>query len=147
MKSVMAIIGVIIILALFGTMMMGLNAAKTDERTDTFAAVATGMAATTADVVLVTDIFNNSLLSVVSITSDNVGDAPLPDVYTAGSNTLTVRGLKANDTRALTVVYDYDALTGESAPASTVLNIVPIIIVIALLLIIVGAAIAAFARR
>lgn len=147
MKAAFTIVGVVVVLILFGTMMAGINAAETDERTDDFAGVATGMGVTEADVVLVTDLDGNDILSVVEITSDNIADAPLPDTYVGGTNTLTVRGLNDNDTRGLSVTYKYDALTGDAAPAKSFLGMVPLFVGIAILLIIVGAGIAAFANR
>lgn len=147
MRAALAVIGVIIILILFGTMMFGINQAQTDERVDAFAAVATGPGVTTAPVILVTDPYDNSLLSVESIVSTNALDAPLPDTYVAGTNTLTVRGLAANDTRTLTVTYVYGALVGQAASTGTFLGMIPIFVAIAAVLIIVGAGIAVFAKR
>lgn len=147
MKAALAVIGVIIILVLFGTMMVGINQAKKDERVDAFAAVVTGGGVNEADVVLVADIFDNNILSVTSILSDNILDAPLPDTYVAASNTLTVRGLAASQTRGLTVTYDYGALSGDAESTGTFLDMIPIFIAIAAVLIIVGAGIAVFTRR
>jgi hypothetical protein len=144
MKAALAIIGVVIILILFGTMMSGINDAQTLERTDTFVGVVTGGGITEADVVLVADPFNNSILSVTSLTSNEVLDGPLPDSYVTGTNTLTVRGLNASDTRTLTVVYDYGSLTGS---VGTFLGMIPIFVAIAAVLIIIGAGIAVFASR
>lgn len=147
MKVAFTIVGVVIVLLLFGTMMTGINSARTDERTDAFAAVVTGVGETEADVVLVADLYGENILNVVSITSDNALDAPLPDSYTAATNTLTVRGLAASDTRALDVEYQYDAMTGDAAPAGTFLGFVPVFVAIAIVAIVVGAIIAAFVTR
>lgn len=147
MKIAFAIIGVIVILILFGTMMTGINTAKTDERTDIFAAVVTGVGETEADVVLVTDIYDDNILNVVQILSDNEDDAPLPDSYLPGSNTLTVRGLNANDTRDLEVTYQYDALTGEAEPTARFLDMLPIFVGIGALMIVVGGIVAVFINR
>jgi hypothetical protein len=147
MRAALAVIGVIIILILFGTMMGGITAAQTAERTDTFAAVATGGGVVEADVVLVADPFNSALTSVTSITSNEVLDAPLPDAYVAGTNTLTVRGLNPSDTRTLTVTYLYGALTGTAASTGTFLGLVPIFVAIAALLILIGAGFAVYSSR
>lgn len=147
MKAVLAIIGVIIIIVLFGTMLAGIHSAKTDERTDAFAAVVTGGGVTEADVVLVTDIYDGDILNVISITSDNVLDAPLPDSFVGATNTLTIRGLAAADTRDLVVIYEYDALAGQGDTTGTFLDMLPIFIAIATAVIIVGAIVLVFVNR
>lgn len=147
MRAALAVIGVIVILVLFGTMMVGINNAQTDERTDTFAAVTTGGGISTASVVLVGDLYSDNILNVVSISSSNALDAPLPNGYTSASNTLAVRGLNASDTRTLTVVYKYGALVGEAAAAGTFLNMVPLLVGVSILVILVGAGIAVFAAN
>jgi hypothetical protein len=147
MRAALAVIGVIIILILFGTMMGGITAAQTAERVDAFAAVTTGGGIVEADVVLVADPFNGALTSVTSIVSTEVLDAPLPDAYVAGANTLTVRGLNPSDTRTLTVTYLYGALTGTAASTGTFLGLIPIFIAIAALLILIGAGFAVYSSR
>jgi hypothetical protein len=144
MRAALAVIGVIIILILFGTMMGGITAAQTAERVDAFAAVTTGGGIVEADVVLVADPFNGALTSIVST---EVLDAPLPDAYVAGANTLTVRGLNPSDTRTLTVTYLYGALTGTAASTGTFLGLIPIFIAIAALLILIGAGFAVYSSR
>lgn len=147
MRAALAVIGVIIILTLFGTMMYGINQAQTDQRVDAFVAVATGGGITEAPVVLVADPFGNALTSVTEIVSNNALDAPLPDAYVAGTNTLTVRGLNAADTRTLTVTYMYGALVGQAAVTGEFLGLVPVFVAIAALLILVGAGIAVYSNR
>ena len=146
MKAALAIIGVIIILLLFGTMIGGINQAQTDERVDAFAAIVTAPDIVIADVVLVADPFNNNILNISSIVSSNALDAPLPDTYVAATNTLTVRGLAADDTRTLTATYDYGALIGQAAAMGSFLDMLPFLIAIAVVLIVVGAGIAVFTR-
>lgn len=147
MKAALAVIGVIIILILFGTMIVGINQAQTDERLDGFVGVTTGVGVTEADVVLVADPFNNDILNISAIVSTNPLDAPLPDSYVGATNTLTVRGLNANDTRTLNVTYAYGSLTGNAAAVGSFLDMIPIFVSIAAVLIIVGAAIAVFVTK
>ena len=71
--------------------------------------VVTGVGETEADVVLSQELFGDHT-SNVTITSDNEGDAPIPDTYISASQTLTVSGLNASDTRTLTITYKIDAL-------------------------------------
>lgn len=147
MKITLSIVGVVIVLILFGTMMTGVHDAQTNERVDSFAAVTTGVGETDADVVLVTDIYEDDLLSVLSISSNNTADAPLPDAFVGSTNTLTVRGLAESDTRNLEVTYEYDALTGDAEPAGSFLGFTPIFVAIGAVLIIVGAIIAVFIAK
>lgn len=146
MKVVLTIIGVVIVLLLFGTMMVGIKDAKTDLRTDSFA-VTTGALETEADVVLVADLYDNSILEVTAITSDELTDNPLPDSYVSNTKALTVRGLAADDSRTLAVTYRYDALTGDSAPTGSFLGFLPIFVIIVCVLLLVGGMIAAFSKR
>lgn len=147
MRAALAVIGVIIILVLFGTMLTGIRTAQTDERDDPFNAVLTAPGVTTAPVVLVTDIYDSSILNVTSIISDNNLDAPLPDGYVPATNTLTVRGLAANDTRNLIVTYQFGALTGDAASTGSFLGMIPIFVAIAAVVILVGAGIFVFAHK
>ena len=146
MKVVLTIIGVILVLLMFGLMMGGIKDAQTDSRTDTFS-VTTAPAATTADVVLVADLYNDSILEITGLTSDVSTDNALPDSYVSATRTLTVRGLDDDETRTLTVTYRYDALTGDSASTGSFLGFIPIFVIIAVVLILVGGMIAVFSRR
>ena len=147
MKTILLVIGVIVVILMFSTLMGGIKTAQTDERTDTFAAVTTGGGIVEADVVLVADIYGNDILNVVSITSDLNTDAPLPDTYVAGTNILTVRGLTASQTRTLTVVYQYSALTGDAESAGTFLGFTPLLIGISIVVIIIAGLVMAFKNR
>ena len=64
---------------------------------------------TTADVVLTEELFNEATANIV-ISSNNPDDAPLPFEFVGVTNTLTVSGLAADDTRTLTIVYKISAL-------------------------------------
>lgn len=147
MKMAITIIGVILVILLFGTMMGGITNARTDERTDAFGAVVTGGGVTTTDVTLVADLYGDDILNVVEITSDLGTDVPLVNAYNPATNALTVHGLTASQTRTLSVVYKYDALIGDSATAGMFMGFVPLFVVIAVVFIIVGAMVAAFVHR
>jgi len=144
MKAIFAVIGVIIILFLFGTMLTGITSAQTDSRIDTFASVTTGVGETEADVDLVTDPFNDNILNITSITSNNDDDAPLPDYYLTSTNTLTVRGLNASDTRTLIVTYNYGSLGDNSETIDRLLDIMPMLVAVAAIIILVVACFAGY---
>lgn len=145
MKTAFSIIGAIIVIALFGTMLLGINEAQTDERTDSFGAVVTGGGVFDADVVLLGDLYDDSNLNVVSITSTLGTDVPLSGVYTAVTNTLNITGLTASQTRTLAVTYKIDALTNYAAVGSF-FGFTPLLIGVAIVIIIVAALVAAFRR-
>lgn len=147
MKTVLVIIGVIIVLLLFGTLLGGINDAQTDLRTDAFGAVVTGGGVTTANVVLVATLYENSNLNVTSITSDLGTDVPIVGTYTALTRTLQVNGLTAAQTRTLTVIYKYDALTGDTATVGTFFGFLPLLVVVAVVVIVIAALVAAFKNR
>jgi len=146
MKVIFTIIGVVMVLLLFGTMMGGITEAQTDERTDAFGAIVTGGGDVDAAVVLVGDLYGNDILNVTSVTSDLVTDVPLVSVYVPGTNTLTIIGLTASDTRTLTVIYLIDALTA-SPGVSTFFGLLPLLVVIALVVVVVAGMIVAFKNR
>lgn len=146
MKIAFTIIGAIIVLLLFGTMLGGIEEAQTDEREDAFGAVVTGGGITVADVVLLGDLYDGDILNVVSITSTLGTDVPLSNAYVPGTNTLTVAGLTAAQTRTLTVTYQIDALTNYAAVGSF-FGFTPLLIGVAVVAIIAGAIFVAFRNR
>jgi len=107
----MGIIMVAVMFVLFPIVMDSSHELQTDVFTQAEAAVATGAGEVAADVVLTEALWNDSNTYVTSVTSDNVLDTPVAGVYTAATQTLNVTGLAASDTRTLTIVYEYDALT------------------------------------
>jgi hypothetical protein len=147
MKVVFTIIGVIMVLLMFGLLLGGITQAKTDERTDSFGAVVTGGGVTTANVVLIADLYQNSNLNVTSVTSDLGTDVPIVGTYTANTHTLQVNGLTASQTRTLTVIYQYDVLTGDKAVVGTFLDFLPLLIIIAIVVIVIAALVMAFKNR
>ena len=144
MKAVFVIIGVIIVILMFGVMVGGIKSAQTAERTDLYNS--TTAAETDEDVVLVGTLYDEDLLN-VTITSDLPADAPVPNTYTAVSRTLNIEGLAANETRQLTVTYLYGSLTGAAASAGTFLGLTPLLVAIGVLLLIVAVIVAAMKSR
>ena len=144
MKTAFVIIGAIVVLLLFGTMLGGINDAQTDSRTDNFI-VATAPADTDADVVLVGSLYGASVLNVTSITSTDGTDVPLVGTYTALTRTLGIEGLNDDSSRTLTVTYKIDGLTGYTGVGSF-FGFIPLLIVVAVVVMLVAGGMAAFRR-
>lgn len=96
--------------------------------------VTTGGGITTADVVLVNELFSNATANAVVVSTD-ADDAPYPTAYVPATNTLSIAGLAAATTRTLTVTYriaalsDYPGadLSARFWPALLVLGIIGLI--------------------
>lgn len=146
MKTAFTIIGAIIVLVLFGTMLMGIREAQTDEQEDAFGAVVTGGGITQADVVLTAPLYGEVLTNVVSITSGLGTDVPLATDYTVLTRTLEVSGLTASQTRTLTVTYQYGALD-DYMGVNTFFGFIPFLVGIAIVAIIIGSIVLAFKNR
>lgn len=85
--------------------------AKVDDFTQDVAGVSTGSGTYEAGVILSLQLWNNSLLSVKTISSNISSDSPSADNYTAVSRLLTVSGLADNVTRTLSVTYEVESAT------------------------------------
>lgn len=136
MRGLMGIIGavIIIVISLILAPIVFTQTAEMgeDSQTDTFAAVATGVGVTTADVLLTVDPLYPTDMTHFSVTSDNVGDTPVAGSYSTVTDELTVTGLVADDTRELTVVYTTDALT-DFTGARPIANLIPLIFIVGIL--------------
>ena len=108
---IIALFGVILLFNFFPTVTDSTHDLQVDADVQIEAAVTTGAAELTADVVLDEELWKSRTTSVTSITSDNGGDTPVADSYVEATQTLTVSGLVESDTRELTITYEYDALT------------------------------------
>ena len=144
MKTVFVIIGVIVIILMFGVMVSGIKSAQTAERTDLYNS--TTAAETDEDVVLVGSLYADDLLN-VTITSDLPADAAVPNAYNPVTRSLNVEGLAPNDDRQLTVTYLYGSLTGAAASAGKFLGLTPLLVAVGVLLLVVAVIVTAFKSR
>ena len=108
---IIALLGVILLFNFLPTATDATHDLQIDLDVQVEAAVTTGAAELTADVVLDEELWKDRTTAVTSITSDNGSDTPVADSYVAATQTLTVSGLVESDTRELTITYEYDALT------------------------------------
>lgn len=108
---ILGIVMVAVLFVLFPIVMDSSHTLQTDVEVETEAAVATGVGELTADVVLTYGLWGASNTAVTSITSDEVTDVPVAGTYVDATKTLTVTGLVAEDSRTLTITYEYDGLS------------------------------------
>ena len=96
----------IILLFAFSTQISnGVANLRTDDVTQSEVAVATGGGVTTKDIVLDRELFGADGSHVTSITSSLPADIPLAGSYVDATDTLTITGLAASETRDLTIIY------------------------------------------
>ena len=99
-------LGAIVILVgiiMFGTLLTAVDSWAYAAATTTRTIVTTG--ATSGDVVLGSELYDENLDNVSTITSTLITDNPAPDSYSSGNTTLTIGGLTDDSTRAVTVTY------------------------------------------
>lgn len=143
---VVGIIGIAVVMVVFPIVTDSTNSVMTDQTSETFEAVVTGVGETDADVVLSEDLFGDRSASVVEITSDNVADTPEAGTYTAASNTLNVTGLAEDDTRDLDVTYKIDALEDYTG-LSQIAGITPLLIWVTIIIVLLASIGAVFKGR
>lgn len=134
---VIGIIGIAVVFIIFPMVMDSTHDVQTDRYVETEAAVATGAGETSAGVVLTYELYNNVNTSVISITSDEGTDTPAAGTWTESTKTLTVTGLAAEDSRTLTITYEYDALTGFTGMGAFA-GIIPLLILVAIVAVLIG---------
>lgn len=128
MKAIQIIIGVMIVILLFGAIFLpGIRTTRTDQYEQTNPGITTGEAVTTADITLVKDLWEADLVSVITVSSNNTADTPATSAYDEDTKALTIAGLNASDNRTLTITYEYAVLTGANAPADTFFSIFPLL--------------------
>jgi len=136
-----------VLILLFPSMVLdGMHSMQTDSRTDTFAAVTTGVAETTGDVILLEELYNDKLGSILQIDSNNTSDTPTIVSYNTVTRTLTVGGLVASDTRSLVIEYEIDGLANFPELA-TLSGTAPLLIFFGIIFLVIGGIWAAFKTR
>lgn len=141
MRSVPLIIGAIVVILLLGAVMTSITAFRTDDYSDLFIST-TGGGESTESVILSQELYDSATYNVISISSNNTLDAPLPYSYAAATHTLTVSGLNTADSRLLTIDYRIDGLSefpGAGAGSATL----PMFLILGVIGAIVGAVVSA----
>ena len=142
-KSVIGLIGIGVVIILMSVIMGGLKNSATDSRQDSFSVTTTG-GETTAIVGTQELPWKALTSSVSSITSDYAEDYPLCEQVSG--NEITIEGLAPSETRVVTITYLYDANQGFMG-ASSMLNIVPLLLWVGIIVVIIGISVAIFQSR
>lgn len=111
MRSVIIIFAALVLMACAPFAFAAIDAAATDDYTQTFSAVTTGAGATSANVTLAQEIYNDHINQVTSVTSNITNDSPSATYYNTVSRALQVGGLEESGERTLSVTFHTDSST------------------------------------
>jgi hypothetical protein len=100
----------------------GIKGWRTEEQAQG-ATVTTGAGATTANVTLTADLFQDDTAEVTDISSNISGESPAASTYTAATNVLLVSGLNSSATHALVITYNADPESAVMAAVGPFLGI------------------------
>ena len=142
-KSVIGLIGIGVVIILMSVIMSGLKSSATTPRQDQFS-VTTTSGQTTAIVGTQELPWKALTSSVQTITSNYASDYPLCEQVSG--NEITIEGLAPSETRVVTITYLYDANQGFMG-ASSMLNIVPLLLWVGIIVVIIGISVAIFQNR
>ncbi len=102
-KIAVVIFCILALLAFATPISNGIHNWRTDDVTQTFS-VTTGAAETTANIVLLRDLFNAATTE-IQTTSSSISETPIPGTYTSATKTLVLTNLTVNQTRTITLAY------------------------------------------
>lgn len=140
MKPVVAIIGVGILIMLFGGIMAALGNFRGVDYTEPH--IVDNGAETTVTIVLANDVLDDSTTNITAA-SNNADDACVPFLYTPSTRQLVINGLNASDTRTLQITYKVPRLDDFTDLAS---RYFPAFLVVGCISIVAGVVITAFRR-
>jgi hypothetical protein len=140
MKNVLIIFGAVLVVIALPLIFGVLHDARVDDTTNSFTTITTGVAETSSNVTLALPLYNDSITSVTSITSNVTTDAPTASDYNSVSRLLSFTGLVTGTTRTVTIEYEIDsAVLGELPSASIFLSVFAYFIIFGILGLIAGA--------
>lgn len=108
MKSLLIIFGTLMLLLYIPVVIEGTRDAQTEDYDLSFAGVTTAAGVYSANVTLTTDIYDDNVLSVASVSSNVSSDSPSASAFNSSSKVLTVNGLAASSTRTLDLTLKVD---------------------------------------
>lgn len=142
MKAASNLIAAGIIILLLYAMILALDQFRLEDRTDYFT-VASG--ATSANVTLTQDLYNDDTQNVSSVSSNVTTDAAVASTYTSSTNVLLISGLDSSASHYLTVVYSIDRL-GEYYGAGAASRVLPVLLILGIISIVGGAVFQAYSK-
>jgi hypothetical protein len=137
MRSVQMVLGAIVIILLMGATLAAINLFRMEDYTATYNNVITAPGVTTGNTTLTQPLYDEDV-ALVSVSSNDTNDAPIPTTYTKATRRVDYIGLTESTTRSLTVTYSIDRLRnylGASIASSTW----PIFLILGVIGIIAGA--------
>ena len=138
----MGFILIVIGFVLFPTLLDSFESMAYTEAT-TSRTVATGAGEANATIVLGNELYSDNMDYVGSVSSTLGTDDPAPAAYNGSTDTLTVSGLTANETRTLSVVY---STARDDSPIDIVRPIMPFFILMMFVIAGVGMIVLTFRR-
>ncbi len=136
MKSVLLVISACIVILFLPAILDSVNSFRSTDYDVEYDAT-TSANVTSADIVLSQELFDENT-AFVTVTSNLTLDAPVPSSYDEATQTLTIDGLEANESRRLSLTYkipSLDTYTGADVGA----KIWPLMLVLGVIGIIAGA--------
>lgn len=109
MKSLIIIFGALLMIICLPAFFISTHNARVQDYTQTFAGVDTAAGVNSANITLSSAIYDNNVLSISSVTSNNSNDSPSAANWTTTSRLLRVSGLDDDSERTLTVIADVES--------------------------------------
>jgi len=140
---VIAFAGVLLLAINLPTVLNAIQDFRTDLQSQSYQ-VSTGVGVTSANVVLSSQLWDDNVAHVTSVSS-NISEPATASSYDSSTKTLTITGLTANTTRTLTVQYKTAALDDYTA-AEDFIKHVPTVYVFGLIGLAMAIMVGAFLR-
>ncbi len=134
MKLIGPVIGIILIVLLAGTYLTGIHTARTIEYSQTVPLITTAAGITSHNATLFKNLFDDDIVSVLSISSNNTGEVPAATSYISALKQLTIDGLLESQTRTLVVTYEYQRMDSST---DTFWGLMPLLFIIGLVALVV----------
>jgi len=111
-KILFIILAIFLLLGAFSTPIMdGIKGWRTEDTTESHSVV-TILGQTTANVTLASDLFQDDIAEVITVTSNISGESPIATSYVSASKKLLVSALNPAATHTLTINYYADTESG-----------------------------------
>lgn len=109
MKSLLVVFGAILLIIALPAFFQATHDAEIQAYTETFAGITTGAGVYSSNTTLSEDLYDDNVISVLSISSNSTNDSPSATTYNSVNRLLSFGGLADNLTRTLSVEYEIDS--------------------------------------